>query len=83
MRGTSGFEMSIAGMDEKWVRFSDDGAWIRDKTCKKRGGNVAQHQEARYRELKALVEGSRALWSEPHLSRDHGELLYDELGLPK
>jgi antitoxin VapB len=45
--------------------------------------NVSAIDEARYRELKALVEGSRALWSEPYLSRDHGELLYDELGLPK
>jgi antitoxin VapB len=45
--------------------------------------NVAQVDEERYRELKALVEGSRRLWREPYLSMDHGELLYDELGLPK
>ena len=31
----------------------------------------------------ALVEGSRQLWSDALLSVDHGELLYDELGLPK
>jgi antitoxin VapB len=39
--------------------------------------------EESYRKLKALVEGSRHLWSEALLSVDHGELLYDELGLPK
>ena len=39
--------------------------------------------EERYQKLKALVEGSRHLWSEALLSVDHGELLYDELGLPK
>jgi antitoxin VapB len=36
-----------------------------------------------YRKLKALVEGSRQLWREPYLSTDHGDLLYDDLGLPK
>jgi antitoxin VapB len=45
--------------------------------------NVSAIDEKRYRELKALVEGSRKLWREPYLSKDHGELLYDELGLPK
>ncbi len=45
--------------------------------------NVSAIDEERYRELKALVEGSRKLWREADLSRDHGELLYDELGLPK
>lgn len=39
--------------------------------------------EERYQALKALVEGSRDLWSEALLSVDHGELLYDERGLPK
>ena len=27
--------------------------------------------------------GQPKLWREPYLSMDHGELLYDELGLPK
>jgi antitoxin VapB len=36
-----------------------------------------------YRRLKALVAGSRDLWREPYLSAEHGDLLYDELGLPK
>ncbi len=36
-----------------------------------------------YRRLKALVEGSRELWRKPYLSAEHGDLLYDELGLPK
>jgi len=39
--------------------------------------------EALYEKLKALLKGSRKLWREPYLSMDHGELLYDELGLPK
>ncbi len=37
----------------------------------------------RYRSLKALVKDSRKLWSDALLSVDHGDLLYDELGLPK
>ena len=45
--------------------------------------HVGAIDEERYRKLKALVEGSRNLWREPYLSRDHGDLLYDELGLPK
>ena len=39
--------------------------------------------EQRYQELKALVKDSRELWSEALLSVDHGDLLYDERGLPK
>jgi antitoxin VapB len=45
--------------------------------------NVSAIHEERYRELKALLKGSRELWREPYLSTDHGELLYDERGLPK
>ncbi len=44
--------------------------------------NVSAIDEERYRELEALIKGSRKLWREPYLSTDHGELLYDELGLP-
>ena len=39
--------------------------------------------EERFRELKAMVKDSRRLWLEPNLSIEHGDLLYDELGLPK
>ncbi len=39
--------------------------------------------EALYGRLEALVAGSRHLWREPYLSAEHGDLLYDELGLPK
>lgn len=39
--------------------------------------------EERYRALKALVKDSRRLWRDDLLSIDHGELLYDERGLPK
>jgi antitoxin VapB len=45
--------------------------------------NVSAIDEERYRELDALIKGSRTLWREPYLSTDHGELLYDKLGLPK
>jgi antitoxin VapB len=45
--------------------------------------NVSAIDEERYRELDALIKGSRNLWREPYLSTDHGELLYDKLGLPK
>ncbi len=40
-------------------------------------------EEERFSELKALITDSRRLWLEPNLSVDHGDLLYDELGLPK
>jgi antitoxin VapB len=39
--------------------------------------------EPRYQALKALVKGSRRLWQESLLTIDHGDLLYDERGLPK
>ncbi len=39
--------------------------------------------EDRFQRLKALVSGSRELWREPYLSAEHGDLLYDENGLPK
>jgi antitoxin VapB len=44
---------------------------------------AAEFDEERYLALKALVKGSRELWRDPFLSTDHGELLYDERGLPK
>jgi antitoxin VapB len=44
---------------------------------------TTEFDEERYRSLKALVEGSRQLWNDALLSVDHGELLYDEFGLPK
>lgn len=45
--------------------------------------NVDAFNEERYRRLNALVKNSRRLWREPYLSTDHGEMLYDERGLPK
>jgi antitoxin VapB len=44
---------------------------------------TAEAQEERYKALKALVKDSRQLWRDPFLSVDHGDLLYDERGLPK
>ena len=46
-------------------------------------GRTAEFDEERYQALKALVKDSRQLWSDSLLSADHGELLYDERGLPK
>lgn len=45
--------------------------------------NVAAADEERFHQLKAMVKGSRSLWLEPNLSMEHGDLLYDERGLPK
>jgi antitoxin VapB len=45
--------------------------------------NLSAIEDDRFRELKALVSGSRRLWIEPNLSVEHGDLLYDEFGLPK
>ncbi|MBV8793324.1 MAG: type II toxin-antitoxin system VapB family antitoxin [Hyphomicrobiales bacterium] len=39
--------------------------------------------EALYEKLKAIAAGSRKLMKEPYLSMEHGDLLYDERGLPK
>jgi antitoxin VapB len=39
--------------------------------------------EQHYQALKALVKDSRGLWRDSLLTIDHGDLLYDELGLPK
>ncbi len=33
--------------------------------------------------LLAIAEQCRGQWKEPYLSMDHGDLLYDEMGLPK
>jgi antitoxin VapB len=48
---------------------------------RQRIGNVGAVEEERFRELKALIKGSRRLWLEPNLSVEHGDLLYDEFGL--
>jgi antitoxin VapB len=39
--------------------------------------------EALYRKLKAIAADSRKHFKEPFLSIEHGDLLYDERGLPK
>jgi antitoxin VapB len=44
---------------------------------------TADFDEQRYQALKALVKDSRLLWSDSLLTVDHGDLLYDERGLPK
>ena len=44
---------------------------------------TTEFDEQRYQALKALVKDSRGLWQESLLTIDHGDLLYDERGLPK
>ena len=44
---------------------------------------TANVNEQRYQALKALVKDSRSLWRDSLLAADHGDLLYDERGLPK
>jgi len=45
--------------------------------------NRIQPKEARVEALLAIGRDCAKHMSEPYLSVDHGELLYDELGLPK
>jgi antitoxin VapB len=35
------------------------------------------------KDILEISEGAAALWKEPYKSTDHGDLLYDERGLPK
>lgn len=44
---------------------------------------TADFDEAVYRKLKAIAAECRKHIKEPYLSIEHGELLYDERGLPK
>ena len=44
---------------------------------------TTEFDEQRYQALKALVKDSRSLWGDSSLAADHGDLLYDERGLPK
>ena len=37
---------------------------------------------ARYDRIMAMTEGNRARWDKDVLTIDHGDLLYDERGLP-
>ena len=42
-----------------------------------------EFDEALYEKLKAIATGCRKHMREPYLSAEHGDLLYDERGLPK
>ncbi len=42
-----------------------------------------ERDTGRLERLLAITEGCAALWKEPWKSIDHGDLLYDERGLPK
>jgi antitoxin VapB len=44
---------------------------------------TTEFDEQRYEALKGLVKNSRRLWRDSLLAVDHGDLLYDERGLPK
>jgi len=46
--------------------------------------HVKKETEAEFVErIMAIAKGARQEWGEPHLSTDHGDLLYDERGLPR
>jgi antitoxin VapB len=49
----------------------------------KRLEQTSDFDEQRYQALKALVKDSRGLWQKSVLTVEHGDLLYDERGLPK
>jgi antitoxin VapB len=44
---------------------------------------TAEFDEALYEKLKAIATDARKHMKEPWLSIEHGDLLYDERGLPK
>jgi antitoxin VapB len=44
---------------------------------------TADLDEAVYRKLRAIAADCRKHMTEPYLSIEHGDLLYDERGLPK
>ena len=44
---------------------------------------TSEVDEQRYQALKALLKDSLSLWRDSLLTVDHGDLLYDERGLPK
>jgi antitoxin VapB len=48
-----------------------------------RDERTADFDEQRYQRLKALLKDSRGLWRDSLLTIEHGDLLYDERGLPK
>lgn len=54
------------------------------QAVKERLGRVRRETDEEFvqRWMKGIHE-HRALWKEPYLSRNHGDLLYDERGLPK
>jgi antitoxin VapB len=40
-------------------------------------------REERLARVREMTKGLKTLWVEPWKSMDHGELLYDEFGMPK
>ena len=40
-------------------------------------------KEERMRKIQELVEQMRGRWTEEELAMEHGDLLYDEMGLPR
>ena len=58
---------------------------LRDRLARVRYAVTPLEEQAREREIGFynLIAGSRALWKGAALSLDHGDLLYDEWGLPR
>jgi antitoxin VapB len=43
----------------------------------------AQDRDARIARIRAIADDASGRWVEPYRSGDHGDLLYDEAGLPR
>lgn len=58
---------------------------LRDRLSRVTYALTSEEERAREREdgFYDLIQGSRSLWKGAMLSIDHGELLYDEYGLPR
>jgi antitoxin VapB len=54
------------------------------EALRERLARVKKESEAEFVErILAIAKGARQEWREPYLSIDHGDLLYDERGLPR
>ena len=64
-------------------RNTDRGGYSALRERLERLERTADFDEARYEKLKAIAKDCRKHMKEPYLSIEHGDLLYDERGLPK
>jgi antitoxin VapB len=57
-------------------------AALRERLARVKGGDQAEIA-GRVERLRALSKDAAGRWVEPYRSADHGDLLYDEAGLPR